>query len=322
MHIPDGYLGPRTCIALYAAMLPVWLVSSRRLDKALKIKRLPLIALASAFTFVVMMFNIPIPGGSTGHMVGGAVVAIVVGPWAASVALSIALALQAMLFGDGGITALGANCFNMAFIMSFSGYLIYRLAASGEPTPKRRWAAMFLSGYVAVNIAALAAAVELGVQPALEQTLDGRPLYAPYPLAIAVPAMMVPHLLFLGPIEGLGTALIVSYVFRTNEELVVERGRLSTRPLWAALIIMIILTPLGLLAAGTPWGEWGVEEVKTLVGYVPEGMQRLAGAWEGVMPGYGMGGISNVLAYILSALLGSIAVVTVIYLLGRPWQRR
>jgi cobalt/nickel transport system permease protein len=181
---------------------------------------------------------------------------------------------------------------------------------------------MFLSGYVAVNIAALAAAVELGVQPALEQTLDGRPLYAPYPLSIAVPAMMVPHLLFLGPIEGLGTALIVSYILRTNKDLVVERGRVSTRPLWVVLIIMIILTPLGLLAAGTPWGEWGVEEVKTLVGYVPEGMQRLAGVWEGVMPGYGMGGISNVLAYVLSALLGSIAVVTVIYLLGRPWQRR
>lgn len=322
MHIPDGYLGPRTCIALYAAMLPVWLVASRRLEKALKVKRLPLLALASAFTFVIMMFNVPIPGGTTGHMVGGAVVAIVLGPWAGAVALSLALALQALLFGDGGITSLGANCFNMAFLMSFSGYFVYRLAATGEPGQGRRWVAAFLAGYVAVNVASLAAAVELGVQPVIEQGIDGRPLYAPYPLAIAVPAMMLPHLVFLGPIEGLGTALVVSYIFRTNEELVAERGAGSTRPLWVALVIMIILTPLGLLARGTPWGEWGVGEVKTLVGYVPAGMERLAGAWRGLMPGYALDGTVPVLAYIVSALLGSVLVVAVIYLFGRGWRKR
>jgi cobalt/nickel transport system permease protein len=308
-------------VVLYAAMLPVWFLASRKVEKALKIKRLPLLALASAFVFVVMMFNIPIPGGTTGHMVGGAVVAIVLGPWAGTVALSLSLALQALLFGDGGVTALGANCFNMAFLMSFSGYYVYGAVAAGGPSTKRRWIATFLAGYVAVNIAALAVALELGIQPITAQAPDGRPLYAPYPLSIAIPAMMVPHLFFLGPIEGLGTALIVSYIFKTNEELIEERG-VSTRPLWVALITIIILTPLGLLATGTPWGEWGVGEIKTLLGYIPEGMSRLGGLWTGLMPGYGFSGLNPVLAYILSALLGSIGVVTVIYLWGRLWHGR
>jgi cobalt/nickel transport system permease protein len=320
MHIPDGYLGPRTCLILYAAMLPVWFVASRKVEKALKIKRLPLLALGAAFSFVVMMFNIPIPGGTTGHMVGGAVVAIVLGPWAGTVALSLALALQALLFGDGGVTALGANCFNMAFLMSFSGYYVYLLVASGEPTSTRRWIATFLAGYVAINVAALAAAVELGIQPIVAQSPGGRPLYSPYPLSIAIPAVMVPHLLFLGLIEGFGTALIVSYVLNINKELIEEHG-VSTRPIWVALIIIVILTPLGLLAAGTPWGEWGVEEFKMLVGFIPEGMARLGGIWKGLMPEYGLSVTNPVLAYIISALFGSLVVVAAIYLWGRLWRR-
>jgi cobalt/nickel transport system permease protein len=290
-------------------------------EKAFKINRLPLLALGAAFSFVVMMFNVPIPGGTTGHMVGGAVVAIVLGPWAGTVALSLALVLQALLFGDGGVTALGANCFNMAFLMSFAGYYVYLVVASGEPTTTRRWIATFLAGYVAVNVAALAAAVELGIQPIVAQGPDGRPLYSPYPPSIAIPAVMVPHLLFLGPIEGLGTAFIVSHVFNINKELIEERS-ISVRPLWVALIIIIILTPLGLLATGTPWGEWGVEEFKTLLGYIPEGMARLGGIWKGLMPEYGLSGTNPVLAYILSALLGSLVVVTSIYLWGRLWRRR
>jgi cobalt/nickel transport system permease protein len=322
MHIPDGYLSPKTCVVLYAAMVPVWLVASRKAEKAFKVKRLPLLALASAFVFVVMMFNIPLPGGSAGHIIGGALVSIVLGPWAGVMALSLALALQALLFGDGGVTALGANAFNMGFLMCFSGYFIYRLISGDEAGKVKMWVASFLAAYAAVNVAALAAAIELGIQPMIAQGPGGNPLYAPYPLSIAVPAMMVPHLIFFGPVEGLGTALIVSYVFKTNKDIMEDRAGFSTRPLWIALIVMIILTPLGLLAKGTPWGEWGVGEFKTLVGYIPEGMARLGGIWKGLMPDYALSGINPALAYCLSALLGSLGVVAIIYLWGRPWRRR
>ncbi|MBI5886074.1 MAG: energy-coupling factor ABC transporter permease, partial [Deltaproteobacteria bacterium] len=122
MHIPDGYLSPKTCVLFYAAMAPVWYLASKKVETAVGAARLPLLALGAAFTFVIMMFNIPVPGGSTGHMTGGVIVAVVLGPWAGVVAMTLTVALQAFLFGDGGVTAIGANAFNMAFVMPFAGY--------------------------------------------------------------------------------------------------------------------------------------------------------------------------------------------------------
>src|SRR4030067_1901177 len=139
MHIPDGYLGPETCGFFYALMLPIWTAAAKIVKKTLKAKQVPLLAIGAAFSFVIMMFNVPIPGGSSGHAVGGVIVAILLGPWAALIALSIALVIQALLFGDGGITAIAANCFNIAFVMPMVGYWAYRLiSGKAEPTAPRR----------------------------------------------------------------------------------------------------------------------------------------------------------------------------------------
>lgn len=147
MHIPDGFLGPYTYIGLFLVMIPVWLYAGYRLRKDLKSKQVPLLALSAAFSFVIMMFNLPIPGGSTGHAVGGAIIGIILGPWAAVVSISVALIIQALLFGDGGITAIGANCFNMAFVMPFSAYVIYKLiSGKSEITSTRRLAAAVIAG--------------------------------------------------------------------------------------------------------------------------------------------------------------------------------
>lgn len=124
MHIPDRYLGPPTYLATYAACLPLWGIAARKIKAELAARRMPLLAIAAAFSFVVMMFNVPIPGGTTGHGVGGVLIAIAVGPWGASLAISIALVIQALLFGGGSLTAIGANCVNMAFILPFTGYAV------------------------------------------------------------------------------------------------------------------------------------------------------------------------------------------------------
>ncbi len=154
MHIPDGYLGPATCGFFYAAMLPIWAAAARMVKKTLKAKQVPLLAIGAAFSFVIMMFNIPIPGGSTGHAVGGVLAAILLGPWAACIAITVALVVQALLFGDGGITAIGANCFNMAFVLPFVGYYIYKALSHNAPSGSNRrvWAAG-LAGYVAAALA-------------------------------------------------------------------------------------------------------------------------------------------------------------------------
>ncbi|MHB8846595.1 MAG: cobalt transporter CbiM [Nitrospirota bacterium] len=217
MHIPDGYLGPTTYAALYAVTVPFWAAASWKLNRTLKARQAPFLAIGAAFSFVIMMFNIPIIGGTTGHATGATLIAVLIGPWAALIAVSTALIIQALLFGDGGITAIGANCFNMAVAGVFVGYGVYRLiAGSAGIMSRRRWAGGAVAAYVSLNASALLTAVQFGIQPVLERTSDGQPLYAPFPLALAVPAMAIEHLLLFGFVEAAVTALVIKY-FQKND---------------------------------------------------------------------------------------------------------
>jgi cobalt/nickel transport system permease protein len=217
MHIPDGYLGPYTYIAMWIVMIPIWYHAGRKLSSELKSKQVPLLALAAAFSFVIMMFNIPIPGGSTGHAVGAAIIGIVLGPWAGIIAISVALVLQALMFGDGGITAIAANCFNMAVVMPFVAYYTYKLiSGSTEITSSQRVIASGIAGYVSLTLAAAVTGFEFGIQPLLHHTAEGVPLYMPYSLNLTVPAMVLEHVLGFGILEALVTALIFAYIQRTD----------------------------------------------------------------------------------------------------------
>ena len=127
MHIPDGYLSPQTYIPLYGASLAVWGIALKKIKSELSAKHVPYLAMAAAFSFLVQMFNIPVPGGTSGHAVGAGIIALLLGPWTAVIAVSVVLIIQAFVFGDGGITAIGANCFNMAVVMPFAAYWIFNL---------------------------------------------------------------------------------------------------------------------------------------------------------------------------------------------------
>ncbi|MCL5035969.1 MAG: cobalt transporter CbiM [Chloroflexi bacterium] len=221
MHIPDGYLSPQTYIPAFAAMAPVWAYASRQVSKNMRSRQVPLLALGAAFSFVIMMFNVPIPGGTSGHAVGAVLIAILLGPWAACIAVSIALIVQALIFGDGGITCIGANCFNMAFVMPFVGYWVYQLI-SGRSSPGsklRIWAAA-IGGYIGLNAAALATGIMFGIQPMIAHDASGHALYAPYPLLVAVPAMMIEHLLLFGVVEAVVTSLVVAYLQKVDIKLI------------------------------------------------------------------------------------------------------
>lgn len=225
MHIPDGYLSPQTYVPFYAFIIPYLAMAARKVRKTIRSRNVPLLAMGAAFSFVIMMFNIPIPGGTTGHAVGGVIVAILLGPWAASVAVSIALIIQALMFGDGGITAIAANCFNMAIVMPFVGYYTYKIIAGNSAiTSSRRWVAGAIAGYLALNVAAVLTGIEFGIQPLIAKAVDGHPLYAPYPLAVAVPVMAAEHLVLFGFIEGLVTALIVRYLQKAESQLLTIYG--------------------------------------------------------------------------------------------------
>ena len=226
MHIPDGYLGPPTSGALFAIMIPLWIAASRIVKKTLRVRQVPLLAIGAAFSFVIMMFNVPIPGGTTGHAVGGVLVAILLGPWAAMIAITVALVIQAMLFGDGGILAIGANCFNMAVVLPFVGYGVYRLLSGTAPRDSsRRIIAAGIAGYLGIVTASLVAGMEFGLQPLLHHTAEGQALYCPYGLKIAVPAMVGQHVLVFGWVEAIVTALVVKYLQKHEPELLGQEVR-------------------------------------------------------------------------------------------------
>jgi cobalt/nickel transport system permease protein len=345
MHIPDGYLSPSTCAALYVGAAPFWYVALQRVKRLLHTRFVPLLSLFSAFSFVVMMFNLPLPGGTTGHAVGVGIAAIVLGPWAAILSISIALLIQALFFGDGGITALGANCFNMAVAGSLVAYGVYRVIAGRSAIDStRRTVAAGIAGYAAINVAALLAAIEFGIQPLLFRDSSGAPLYAPYPLNIAIPAMMIGHLTIAGLAEMIVTAGVVAYLQRTDpallqrtaphRELLIESPR-TTRKLWVAVAALLILTPLGTLAVGTAWGEWSAQDFanSTTRGQIaaasanqippqpPLGLERLSSIWTAPFPRYAPAVIrSTSFGYALSSMIG-VGLVILVWTLA-SWATR
>jgi cobalt/nickel transport system permease protein len=220
MHIPDGYLSPQTYIPLFGVFISAAAIAIKKVKNEVSARNIPYLGMAAAFSFIIMMFNLPVPGGTTGHAVGSAVIAIIFGPWAAMLAVSVALIIQALIFGDGGITAIGANCFNMAVFMPFTAYYIFKLFSKNTSGKSRVSFAAFISGYLSLVMAAILTAGELGIQPLIASTPDGKALYCPYDLSIAVPAMAIEHMLLFGIVEGIITAIIVNYFLKTEPTLI------------------------------------------------------------------------------------------------------
>jgi cobalt/nickel transport system permease protein len=353
VHIPDGYLSPSTCAALYAGAAPFWWVALRRLQRTLHTRLVPRISLFAAFSFVVMMFNVPLPGGTTGHATGVALAAVALGPSAAILAVSAALVIQALFFGDGGITALGANCFNIAIVGSLVAFVVYRAVAGRAPLgAPRRVVAAGLAGYAAINVAALVTAIEFGIQPLLFRDASGAPLYCPYPLGIAVPAMMIGHLTIAGIAELVLTGGVVAFIQRTDPSLLTTAAGRHTRvaaddagagrphslrPLWLTLGAMLVLTPLGLLAGGTAWGEWAASDFAdptarqaiagSSLGHAPplaapEGLRRLSSVWTAPIPDYAPPLLrSEAVGYALSGMFGAGLVVLAVTAAGAVMRR-
>ncbi|HWQ46372.1 MAG TPA: cobalt transporter CbiM, partial [Longilinea sp.] len=327
MHIPDGYLSPATSIVMFILVLPFWAIGVKKLREKISAKTIPLVALFAAFTFVIMMFNVPLPGGTTGHAVGGALAAIILGPEIATISISIALIIQAVLFGDGGILAIGANCFNMAVVLPYVAYAIYQWITKNHSVDSKRriWAAG-IAGWVSLTVAAFFTAVEFGIQPAIAHSADGIPLYAPYPLSIAISAMLPAHMLVASVIEGVVTALIIAYLIKANQPAleIINKPVVSAdtskfskwRGLWIGLAVLVIATPLGLLAPGTAWGEWGANELSDLgLSFIPAGLERLSSLWSAPVPDYDLPALGNVtIGYVLSALVGILVTIGVVWL--------
>ncbi len=257
MHIPDGFLDAKTAVAtsvLATAGLGLALAGVRR---TVPPRRIPLIGLAAAFVFAAQMLNFPVAGGTSGHLIGAVLAAVLLGPSAAVLVMSAVLILQCLLFADGGVTALGANLFNMALVAPIVGYGIYRIL--------RRFAGEGLRGLLfatafAAWCSTLAAAISCAGQLALSRTV---------PWAVALPAMGGIHLL-IGLGEAVITTLVVAAVARARPELLLERTERHLRPPYRVLAAQGLLVSLGLVLFVAPFASgWpdGLEKVAATLGF-------------------------------------------------------
>lgn len=321
MHIPDNYLSPATCAVMTLAVVPAWIVSVKKVSKDLPKEKIPLLGIGAAFSFLLMMLNVPVPGGTTAHAVGGTLLAVLLGPSAACLAISTALLIQALVFGDGGILSFGANCFNMAFVIPFLGYFIYKFVKDRVKTKRGEYIGLAIASYLAINFAALCDAIEFGLQPLVARDAAGLPLYCPYPLSISIPAMLIPHLTLAGLAEVAFSVAIVAFVTRASPGTIYVGSPAKTKPLYALIVALVAASPLGLIAAGSAWGEWGPYEIKDVVnggeplGLVPAGMEK-GFHYAAPMKDYGLKGVPDIVGYTISAILGVAVFIIVYKLLG------
>jgi cobalt/nickel transport system permease protein len=209
MHIPDGFVSVGTAAVAYVGAAGALAYSTRQVNRELHERQVPLMGVMAAFVFAAQMINVRVAAGTSGHLLGGALLGILLGPWAGTLVLTAVVAVQALLFQDGGLLALGANVLNMAVIAVWSGYLLYLLLRRLAPGPRGLYPAAFIASWGSVMAAALAVALQLAVS-------------GTSPLGLVVPAMAAVHVL-IGLGEGLITTAVIGFLAATRKDLLALR---------------------------------------------------------------------------------------------------
>lgn len=299
MHVPDGFLSTPVAIILWILSAIVIAISLRRVNADLGERQVPMMGVLAACIFAGQMLNFTVAGGTSGHLLGAALAAILLGPWAAVLVMTCVLGVQALIFQDGGLLALGANIFNMGIIGAFVGHFAYttlRRLAGNKP-----WGIFvggFVAGWLAVVISALACALQLA-------------LSGTSPANIAVPAMGGIHLV-IGIGEGLITLGALAFIYATRRDLLgMSESKPAGKGVWiAGLMIALALAFLSPLASAYPDG---LEAVAAQSGF----LQQATDAPYSIIPDYALPGISNeALATIIAGIIGVVIVLAVAGLLA------
>jgi cobalt/nickel transport system permease protein len=303
MHIPDGFIDGKT-VATTAALAVVGVgLALRRVRRELPPRRVPLLGLAAAFLFAAQMLNFPVAAGTSGHLIGGALVAALLGPSAAVVVVTTVLIVQCFLFADGGVSALGANIFNMALLGSVGGYGVYRLLCRLLPGQRGRVTALAFAGWFSTVLAAIGCAGQL----AWSGTVGW---------AAAFSSMTSVHLI-IGVGEGLISALVLVGVERARPDLVHQPGRNGLTQAAGAFVGYGLLIAIGLAVFVAPFASsWpdGLEFIAEKMGF---SAKATAPQLPAPVPDYAMPGVSWVVgATALAGLVGALVVFGLAWLLG------
>lgn len=306
MHIPDGFLSVVVSLVCWVVAVVMVAIALRQTNRTLGERQVPLMGILAAAIFAGQMLNFSVTGGTSGHLLGAALATILLGPWPAVLVMTTVVSVQALLFQDGGLLALGANIFNMAIIGVFVSYAVYTLLQ--RALGGKRWG-MYISGFIAAWTSIFFASLSCALQLAMSGTS---------PANLAIPAMGGIHAL-IGIGEGLITLGALVFISASRPDLLQteKTGATSSKKLViGGIAISLILAVLSPLASSHPDGlEW-VAEQKGFLDFAQSPLYE-------IIPDYVMPGISNeALATIAAGILGIIIVFSVAYFVARSGARK
>ncbi len=303
LHIPDGFLTVVVSIICWAITIITLSFAISKTNKALGEKQVPLMGVMAAFIFAAQMINFPVAGGTSGHLLGGALAAIVLGPWSAMLVMTAVVAVQGLLFQDGGLLVMGANILNMGLVTAVIGYGLYRSTAN--QSKKIKLSVAGIAAWLSVMAGALLTSLQLWLSGTSQ-------------LQLVIPAMLGVH-----AIIGLGEAVItvaaLTFIFQTRPDLVgegSESAKGSRGWIWAGGLITLVVVLLSPFASADPDG---LERVATDIGFINAGQS----APYAIIPDYTLPFLGETaLSTIAAGVIGVFVVGAIIMLIGRGMKAK
>ncbi len=303
LHIPDGFLSLVVSLICWAITAVTLAMAVSRTNKSLGEKQVPLMGIMAAFIFAAQMLNFPVAGGTSGHLLGGALAAIVLGPWAGMLVMTAVIAVQALLFQDGGLLVMGANILNMGLVTAAIGYGLYRGVMNSSRGTKLAVAGV--AAWLSVMAGALLTSLQLWVSGTSQ-------------LQVVIPAMLGVHALI-----GIGEALItvgaLTFIFQTRPDLLDEKsasaqgGRGWVLPGVVLALAVVLLSPL---ASAFPDG---LERVAEDTGF----LELAQSSPYEIIPDYTVPFLGETaLSTIVAGIVGALVVLGLSILVGRSLQKK
>jgi len=302
LHIPDGFLSLVVSIICWAITALTLNVAISRTNKSLGERQVPLMGVMAAFIFAAQMVNFPVAGGTSGHLLGGALAAIVLGPWAAMLVMTAVIAVQALLFQDGGLLVMGANILNMGLLTAAVGYGLYRSVLGKSQGTKLAMAGV--AAWISVMTGALTTSLQLWLSGTAR-------------LEIVIPAMFGVHAL-IGVGEALITVAALGFIFRTRPDLLDEKSASAQGSrgwVFAGVVITLMVVLFSPLASANPDG---LNRVAMDLGFI-----HTAQSGSGPLAGYTipfLAGAST--SKIVAGVIGALVVLAIAYFFGRTLQKK